>query len=60
MNKKQLKFKSKILKLLKKTGKQFYDELGNEITTEEYLELLINQKQEDILNFYNKMKRKRK
>lgn len=58
-NKKLAKFKAKILKALKKTGKQFYDEEGNEITTEEYLELLLSQKHQDRVNFMNKMMKRR-
>lgn len=58
--KKIAKFKVKILKVLKKTGKQFYDEEGKEITTEEYFELLMKQKQQDLINFMNKIKKKRK
>jgi len=54
------KVKSKILKALKKTKQQFYDEEGNKITPEEYLELLLKQKTQDINDFFNKMKRMRK
>ena len=60
MSDKITKFKAKILKVLKKTRQQFYDEEGKEITTEEYLELLLKQKRSDMDNFLNKMKRKRK
>ena len=38
----------------------FYDEEGKEITTEEYLELLLKQKRSDMDNFLMKMKRRRK
>jgi len=54
------KIKKKILKVLKKTKKQFYDEEGNKITPEEYLDLLMKQKATDMNDFLNKLKRKRK
>jgi len=54
------KIKKKILKVLKKTKKQFYDEEGNKITPEAYLELLMKQKATDMNDFLNKLKRKRK
>jgi len=54
------KIKKKILKVLKKTKKQFYDEGGNKITPEAYLELLMKQKATDMNDFLNKLKRKRK
>jgi len=57
---KEKKVKKKILKALKKTKKQFYDEEGKKITPEEYLELLIEQKTEDLINFMNKIKHRRK
>ena len=59
-HKKITKFRAKILKALKKTGKQFYSEDGKEITTEEYLELLLSQKHEDLVAFMNKMKKKQR
>ena len=57
---KQKKVRKKILKLLKKTKKQFYNEEGDKITPEEYLDLLLKQKTQDMNDFLNKIKRRRK
>ena len=57
---KQKRARNLILKLLKKSKKQFYNEEGKEITVEEYLELLLKQKTADLLAFKKKMERKKK
>jgi hypothetical protein len=44
----------------KQEGYQFYDEDGKDITTEEYLELLLKQKRSDMDKFLNKMRSKKK
>ena len=54
------KYRKKVIRILKKTKRQFYDEEKNKITPEEYFDLLLKQKQGDLLNFLNKLKRKRK
>ena len=57
---KQSKVKKKVLKVLKRSKQQFYDEEGNKITPEVYLELLLKQKTKDLTDFLNKLKRNRK
>ena len=49
-----------MLKILKKTKKQFYDEEGNKITVEEYFDFLVKEKVGDMNDFLNKLKRNRK
>ena len=54
------RFRKKVIKILKKSKRQFYDEEDNKITVEEYFDLLTKQKIEDMNAFLNKLKRNRK
>jgi len=59
-NKKIAKVKARVLKLLKKSKRQFYDpKTGAKITPEEYLELLLAQKLSDVNKFKDEIIRKR-
>jgi len=51
------KVRNKILKALKKTKRQFFDMEGNKITPEQYLDLLLKQKVDDMTKFLNNLKR---
>jgi len=51
------KLHKKVVKALEKTGRQFYDEEGNKITVEEFVELVQQEDPKDLKAFLKKMNR---
>jgi len=59
MNFKQKIVRKNLIKLLKKSKKQFYDDDGKEITTEEFADKLLNMNMADALALQKEIKRKK-
>ena len=58
---KQQRAKSFILKLLKKSGRQFYDpKTGKKITPEQFVEIVLKQKVNELNAFKAEIQRRRK
>ena len=48
-----------LIRMLKASGKQFYDEYGNGISTEEYVDLLLKQDLKDALKYQQDVKKQK-
>ena len=59
MNFKQKIVRKNLIKLLKKSKKQFYDDDGKEITTEEFADKLLSMNMADALALQKEIKRKK-
>lgn len=47
--------KQYLIKILKMSRKQFYDEDGNKCSTEKYVDILLSMPKEDVLKFKEKL-----